>query len=465
MTTDSATTKQWIAHAEAALAHAHDRFAHGDHPAAIAACAGALDLAPPDPATSDLRARLLLQRGHAHFISRSLDQALDDYTAATDLVPTLAEAYAYRGLIAYQTGRAVQAVHEYNAAIEHYLAQNAALTGARQALAEALLNRGNAQFQRRDFAAAVDDYAVALQLAPDMVEALIFRGVAQFQAGNDDAAAADYAAALAHPALTGQQQAQVCYNQGLVLRRNGELAAALNAYNTALAITSRDADCLMNRGNVYAEQGNLSLAIADYEAALRLNPWLDDGWTICGMARLEDGDAAGAEADFTRAISLRPDVIGLHFNRGCARLHTGDHAGAVADFSAELGMRAPGLRGRVEAREQRAEVLNNRGLAQHYLGQFDAAIDDYERSLRELRLCGGTEQTAERMASTLLNLGVAQHQRLPSLPDDASRQDAVEAGLAALQQVLSMDVDPALLAEARHHYHLLQQERRAGALA
>jgi tetratricopeptide (TPR) repeat protein len=439
-------TDSWETLAAEALSNGQDCFRRGDHASAIIAYAAALD-ALIDCAPGALVAQLYCQRGHSRFIQRQLAEAIEDYSRAIEYDPGMAEAYSYRGLIAYQTGKSIAAVADYNAAIDLYARQGANAA----ALAEAYFNRGNAQYQRRDYQAAETDYTAALALLPELIDALIYRGVARYQLGDSAGSAADYTRAMTHPAATNSQCVAIHYNRGLLLRQGGDLAGAIEAYNAALEFQPNDADCLMNRGNARAEQGELQAAINDYCAALRLNPWIEDGFNICGMARMAAGDLPGAVEDFNRAIARDPRVGNLHFNRGCARLQLGDLAGAIADFSTELERHAPGLKGRIETREQRAELYNNRGLAYHYQGDLASAINDYSRSLRQLRLSGGIESMGERIASTLLNRGVAYRDQALVQSAGAARLEATRAAAADLEQVVELAPDPALVQEARRH--------------
>jgi tetratricopeptide (TPR) repeat protein len=460
----------WEALAGDALARAQAHFLRGDHHSASDACSTALKARPAepiDPAQRTLIAQLYCQRAHTQFIRRDLTAAIDDYNQAIAHDPSIADAYINRGLIAYQAGKPIAAVADYSAAIDLYLeappsCSPAGATGTPAwclALAQAYFNRGNAQYQRRDFAEAVHDYSAALALHPSMIDALIYRGVARYRMDDGAGAEADYAEALRQPAITSQQRAMACYNCGLLLRQRGDLHGAIAAYDAALAAQPNDADCLINRGNARAEAGDLLGAIEDYGAGLRLNPWIENGFNIRGMARMAAGDLRGAAEDFDRAIAQRPQLADAHFNRGCVRLQLGDLDGAIEDFSAELAHRAPGLRERVEAREQRAELYNNRGLAYHYRGNLPAAIDDYSRSLDQLRLAGGPAAVAERMASTLLNRGLAYYDQAQAASIAPGGTNAIAFAVADLEQAADLSPDPALAGAAREYLAEIERLR------
>lgn len=380
-------------------------FQRGDHGAAIQGYTTLLDaLSASDLSEAERHSYevgLYIQRGHARFIRRDLPGALQDYTQALECNTSLPDVYAYRGLIHYQSGRVMQAVADYDAAIAHY--QNTSMQANAKQLAEVFFNRGNAQYQRRDYPAAEADYTQALSLDASLTDALIFRGVCRFQQEDLGGAASDYQQALHQPNTTLLQQAQIRYNQALLLRRLGNSTGALAAYTAALELNPHDTDSFMNRGSVYADLEDYESAIHDYEAALALNPWIEDGFNTCGMARMLAGDLSAAVEDFSRAIAYTPHASNIHANRGAARLQLGDYTGAIADFSVELALGAPGLKARIETREKRSEVLNNRGLAYHYTGNFPAALADYNRAIEQLRLSGTEATIAERLERIIRN--------------------------------------------------------------
>src|SRR5690242_11213276 len=103
-------TDSWERVAAEALSTGQDCFRRGDQASAIVAYSQALDALAgdlPGSARRALAARLYSQRGHSRFIQRQLPEAIEDYSRAIERDPDAAEAYAYRALIAYQTGKSI----------------------------------------------------------------------------------------------------------------------------------------------------------------------------------------------------------------------------------------------------------------------------------------------------------------------------------------------------------------------
>ena len=73
-------------------------------------------------------------------------------------------------------------------------------------------------------------------------------------------------------------------NRGVSHEMRGNLDAALQDYNKALAIDPRFAVALANRGDVYAKKGDKDRAVADYRAALAIEP--ENGVALSGLAKL-----------------------------------------------------------------------------------------------------------------------------------------------------------------------------------
>jgi hypothetical protein len=117
---------------------------------------------------------------------------------------------------------------------------------------------------------------------------------------------------------------------GNTLRERGELAAAIEQYDRALALgVPLAAEAHNNRSVAHQARGELALALADMDEAIRLAPSAR-AYTNRGLLRVAD-DLPGAIADFGEAIRLDPDAPEAYRLRAIARERAGDTAGALAD--------------------------------------------------------------------------------------------------------------------------------------
>jgi tetratricopeptide (TPR) repeat protein len=171
-------------------------------------------------------------------------------------------------------------------------------------------------------------------------------------------------------------------NAGLILRRQGDKAEAIEAFERALEIDpdlgsaawnlsdllfaeERDLDLsdellvrsyvsgspegkekLIGRAIGYGRAGQRPRAIALLESALTRRPDEPELWLFRGRFRVDD-DCPGALADFRRAVELEPDNPTAHSSAGLAQVCVGDHAGARRSFERSLALdpAQPRLRG------------------------------------------------------------------------------------------------------------------------
>src|SRR5712692_9550176 len=124
---------------------------------------------------------------------------------------------------------------------------------------------------KKDYAAAIDEYARVVQLKPDLPEAY--------------------------------------NNLGVAFKKKGDLGKALESFNRALKLRQDYSEAWSNRGWVYAEQEKWREARADFEQALAINPH-DEG-ALYGLSHLlkEVRDYAGAERALSRLMAQSPNFV------------------------------------------------------------------------------------------------------------------------------------------------------------
>jgi lipoprotein NlpI len=174
-----------------------------------------------------------------------------------------------------------------------------AITGGKvngKALAAAYLFRGNAQVERQQFAAAVDDFSKALSLDNGATDAL--------------------------------------YNRAAAYAQLGRLDLAIEDYNQLLKIAPNDPDTLYNRAWLYSIQGKYDEAIDDLTKVLMVKP--DDFESRLRRAgiSIQLGRNEDAIADCNRLLKIVPTSPVAFYNRGRAEYAKGDFESARDDFAA-----------------------------------------------------------------------------------------------------------------------------------
>ena len=185
---------------------------------------------------------------------------------------------------------------------------------------------------------------------------------------------------------------------------NGELDAAIAAFDKAAALDPASPKHPYNRGVAHFQKGEMRLARADFDRALMLKP--DHGLALLGRAEasLALGDTAAAERDFDTAIRLAPEDLVPKVRRGEAYARVSRYDAAVQIYDALLAQQPPqGMYGRLLSDRCNAlarwgrrlergladceaalagapspAAREGRALARLRLGQYEGAASDFD---------------------------------------------------------------------------------------
>ena len=182
---------------------------------------------------------------------------------------------------------------------------------------------------------AAGDYIRAEALArrvlartPDDADALHVLGLSAYRAG-----AADRAVPLLQRAAP---RADILSNLGVMLRAQGRLAEAEQAYRAAVALDPGLVPALGNLGTVLLDQRRPEEAETVLVRALELAP--DEAWLLRGLAlsKLARSDSGGAEPLLRQALSVVADDPDVHETLGALLGQTGRPVEAEAHHRAGL---------------------------------------------------------------------------------------------------------------------------------
>lgn len=168
--------------------------------------------------------------------------------------------------------------------------------------------------------------------------------------------------------------------RALVEMHRGDLPAALDLVNEAIAMTDADLgpnDQLLhrsvlryNRAQILSAQGDHVAALLDYDEVVRRDPDYGDYYFERANTRRSAGLYAEALADYAEAVRLSPPVHETHFNRADLLRQLGDEEGALRDLDYAIEVE-PDF---ADSRLNRADLL----LA---LGELERARIDIEYGL------------------------------------------------------------------------------------
>lgn len=237
--------------------------------------------------------------------------------------------------------------------------------------ADAYLERGKrkvdmenheAYAYRTDYAGAVDDYTVYLQMRPKDPEAYLERGYAYSGLGEPDKALDDYNRAIR---LDRKNPEAFMLRAWVTMRDDGE--AALKDLEQAVALDPKLAEAHYWHGNILYGFGEYDKAIADFDKALAIDPKYFHAADLRAAACQFGGHYAEAVAGYNQAQTLAPEQFTGFINRGQCYQALGKHREAIADFD-EVVRRYPDA----------SDGYLFRGVSKSVLGQKAEAKQDFD---------------------------------------------------------------------------------------
>jgi tetratricopeptide (TPR) repeat protein len=213
-------------------------------------------------------------------IQQQWDDAFDEITEATRLMPDLPENHSGLAYIFYLLDDGPNAIAEARTA----LSIDPKNSDAYQYLGLGLYSSG--QYQ-----AAVHAYAESAARDPKNADTYYDMGIALHAAGEERAAISAYEQAIRLRPDFWEAHA----NLGLTLHEQGDLERAIAEYREAKKIAPSEASVRNNLGNTYCDQGNFDAAIAELTELYRQHPeWLQGHACLASayMAKQKYDDAA-----------------------------------------------------------------------------------------------------------------------------------------------------------------------------
>ena len=161
---------------------------------------------------------------------------------------------------------------------------------------------------------------------------------------------------------------------GAVLGTTGRKSEAVDAYQTAVALSPQDAGAHNNLGNTLKALGRLDEAEASYNQAIALKPDFAEahnnlGNTLKALGRLDE-----AEASYNQATALKPDFAEAHNNLGNTLKVLGRLDEALASYNQAIALKPDFVK-----------AHSNLGITLNALGSRESALKHFERSLQLTR--------------------------------------------------------------------------------
>ena len=157
---------------------------------------------------------------------------------------------------------------------------------------------------------------------------------------------------------------------GALFGQSGRNSEALNATQTAIALSPQDAEAHNNLGNTLKELGRVNEAEASLRQAIVLKPDYADAHNNLGNALKELSRLDEAEASYTQAIALKPDYAEAHSNLG----NTFQELGRLEEAKVSCAQA-------IEKKPDLAEAHSNLGNVLQKMGKLDEAEASYTQAI------------------------------------------------------------------------------------
>jgi arylsulfatase A-like enzyme/Tfp pilus assembly protein PilF len=267
--------------------------------------------------------------GNEYFKQARWTEAITQFRRALELKPDydlaiINMANAYRRL-----GQDDAALAGY----EHYVTVDPKNAYVRYQIGEIYLDR-------RDFARAETEFALALSIDPKLASARVATGVLAYERGQLPQAEQALTEALAMKPDVRLAH----FNLALIAEARGDAAAAAAAYRAELALHPTAFKALFNLGRLEARQGNAREAAEFYQRSVDTNPEFAEGFFYLAKAKLDEGIALDEAVALARkGLALQPEgetsPLG-HFVIGGVLMKQGRPAEAERELAKGLALEA-----------------------------------------------------------------------------------------------------------------------------
>lgn len=221
---------------------------------------------------------------------------------------------------------------------------------------------------------AQEHYELCLALRSDFAEAHCNLGVLYHVQGSLDKALTCYQQAYAHGPglkLVHDHMAMACTDKATQIKATGNLTAAIQLYEQALAFNPRYVRAVYDLGVAYAEARQQDKAIFMYDMAILLEPNFAEAYNNLAVIMREKGNLDIAVKACQAALQIRPSFPQCLNNLATIYTAQGRALEALHLLQAAL-----------LAWPDYAEAHNNLGVLQRDVGAIPEALLSYEKCLQ-----------------------------------------------------------------------------------
>jgi tetratricopeptide (TPR) repeat protein/S1-C subfamily serine protease len=237
--------------------------------------------------------------------------------------------------------------------------------------AQQWIEYGNQLYRLGEYINSVTAFNRAITLQTNSLDAYYGKGLALRDNGDDAAALIAFNKAIALVPLGSQSKFYYLWKyRCFALQSLGDNKGALAAISEAIRLEPDDIIILNEKAVLLSELGDKKGAIAIYDRIIAKE---EKYWAYSnrGVAKSALSNKKGAITDYDIAIRINPQYAQAYYNRGNAKSALSNKKGAITDYDIAIRINP-----------QYAKAYGNRGMAKSHLGDKKAAIFDYNIAIR-----------------------------------------------------------------------------------
>lgn len=178
-------------------------------------------------------------------------------------------------------------------------------------------------------------------------------------------------AALWDKAILVSPSGRAYTNRGLIYKREGNFIKAMECYNKAIELNSKETDAFTNRGNIHFFNKQYDLALLDYNSALSINPQEITSLENRAATYSAIGNYEPALADISFAIKIEPNSKSAFATRASIFMSMKKYSESIDDFYRHLKIN----------NDLDGSIWNTIGIAYMNMHEYEKSINSFTNAI------------------------------------------------------------------------------------
>ncbi len=244
--------------------------------------------------------------------------------------------------------------------------------------AKAYFQKGMENFKKNNHSEALNDFTSAISINPSYEAAFLQRAYTNEKLGNSFQAIADYDQVI----KLNSKNKEAYFCRGHLNSRIGLDDEAIKDYSKLIELDSKNYNARYQRGLIYNIIGLFPEALIDFERCSKLKPGAEIDY-ITGIIESKLGNEDKAIIFFTNAIKFEKKNKNFYFHRADSKIKLGKYAESLVDLEIAKNIDLQEIAASADtASKKDAYIYHRIGIAQHYLRNFDLALNNFNLAIQ-----------------------------------------------------------------------------------